>query len=224
MRITDWPEESRPRERLLSHGARSLSDADLLAVFLRTGVAGKSAVDLGRELISRFGSLRRLFDAPLSEFSAIAGMGPAKYALLQASIELGRRMHREALTQGDVLGSPDRVRDFLDSSLRQESHEVFAVMFLDVRNRLLGYEEMFRGTLTQASVYPREVVKAALARNAAAVILAHNHPSGDPAPSAADRALTATLQQALALVDVKLHDHFIIAGSRSYSFSEHGLL
>ena len=224
MRITDWPTESRPRERLLASGPRSLSDADLLAVFLRTGVAGKSAVDLGRELITRFGSLRQLFDAPLCQFAGVGGVGPAKYALLQASLELGRRMHHEELSTGDVLASPNCVRDFLDSSLRQQGREVFAVMFLDVRNRLLGYEEMFHGTLTQASVYPREVVKASLARNAAGVILAHNHPSGEPSPSNADRTLTATLKQALGLVEVKVLDHFIVAGSQSYSFAEHGLL
>jgi DNA repair protein RadC len=222
MRISDWPMASRPRERLLNSGPRSLSDADLLAVFLRTGTAGKSAVDMGRELIGRFGSLRNLFSAPLQDLSNVSGMGPAKYAILQAALELGRRMHHEDLSQGDVLQSPDCVRDFLRTSLRQVEHETFAVLFLDVRNRLLGYEEMFRGTLTQASVYPREVVKAALARNAAGVILAHNHPSGDASPSAADRVLTTTLQKALQLVDVKVHDHFIVAGSGAYSFSEHG--
>lgn len=224
MRITDWPIDSRPRERLLTGGARSLSDAELLALFLRTGVAGKSAVDIGRELIGRFGSLRNLFDASLGDFSSVQGIGPAKYAVLHAALELGRRMHQEELSQGDVMKTPSCVRDFLGRSLSQSGHETFAVMFLDVRNRMLGYEEMFRGTLTQASVYPREVVKASLARNAAGVILAHNHPSGDPSPSGADHALTRSLQQALALVDVKVHDHFIVAGKLSYSFSEHGHL
>ena len=224
MRISDWPIESRPRERLLNSGPGSLSDADLLAVFLRTGIAGKSAVDMGRELITRFGSLRNLFNAPLNHLSHVTGMGPAKYAILQAALELGRRMHKEDLSQGNVLSSPSCVRDFLRSSLRQAEHETFAVMFLDVRNRLLGYEEMFRGSLTQASVYPREVVKAALARNSAGVILAHNHPSGDASPSVADRVVTTALQRALELVDIRVHDHFIIAGNEIYSFSEHGHL
>lgn len=224
MRISDWPIESRPRERLLNSGPGSLSDADLLAVFLRTGIAGKSAVDMGRELIAHFGSLRNLFNAPLNHLSHVAGMGPAKYAILQAALELGRRMHKEDLSQGDVLGSPSCVRDFLRSSLRQAERETFAVMFLDVRNRLLGYEEMFHGSLTQASIYPREVVKAALARNSAGVILAHNHPSGDAKPSVADRVVTTALQRALELVDIRVHDHFIIAGNEVYSFSEHGNL
>ena len=224
MRITDWPECERPRERLLKLGAGALSEAELLAILLRTGIAGKSAVELGRELISRFGGLRRLFEAPLEEVAAIHGLGPAKYAQLQAVIEMARRSLSEQMGERDAMTSPRAVRDYLTLSLGGRDHEVFVAMFLDAKNRLLGSEELFRGTLTQTSVYPREVVKTALRYNAAAVILAHNHPSGLAEPSRADEMLTQTLKQALALVDIKTLDHFIVAGSRTVSFAERGLL
>lgn len=199
-----------------------LSDAELLAVFLRIGVAGKSAVDLGRDMIGHFGSLHGMFTASLDDFSKMHGLGPAKYAQLQAVIELARRSLMEELCVGEVLGSPQAVRQYLQLMLAKHPYESFAVLFLDVKNRLVASEELFRGTLTQTSVYPREVVKAALARNAASLILAHNHPSGTPEPSAADRTLTAALKQALALVDIRILDHFIVAGSQVYSFAEHG--
>ncbi len=222
MAITHWPEEQRPRERLIKYGAHMLSDAELLAVFLRIGVAGKSAVDLGRDMIGHFGSLHGMFTASLDDFSKMHGLGPAKYAQLQAVIELARRSLMEELCVGEVLGSPQAVRQYLQLMLAKHPYESFAVLFLDVKNRLVASEELFRGTLTQTSVYPREVVKAALARNAASLILAHNHPSGTPEPSAADRTLTAALKQALALVDIRILDHFIVAGSQVYSFAEHG--
>lgn len=224
MAITDWPEEDRPRERLIRRGPQALSDAELLAVFLRVGVAGKSAVDLGRDMVSRFGSLNGLFAAPLAEFSAVNGLGPAKFAQLQAVLELARRALAEGLENGDVLDSPDAVRAYLRLLLANRLQECFVVLFLDVRNRVIGSSELFRGTLTHASVYPREVVKAAMAWNAASLILAHNHPSGAADPSAADRTLTRTLQQALALVDVRVLDHFVVAREGVYSFAEHGLL
>ena len=224
MRISDWPECERPRERLLKHGAGALSEAELLAIFLRTGIAGKSAVELGRELIGRFGGLRRLFEAKLEEVGAIHGLGPAKYAQLQAVIEMARRSLSEQMGERDAMSSPRAVRDYLTLSLGGRDHEVFVATFLDAQNRLLGSEELFRGTLTQTSVYPREVVKTALRYNAAAVILAHNHPSGLAEPSRADEMLTQTLKQALALVDIKTLDHFIVAGSRTVSFAERGLL
>jgi len=224
MRITDWPECERPRERLLKLGAGALSEAELLAIFLRTGVAGKSAVELGRELIGRFGGLRRLFEAPLDEIAAVHGLGPAKYAQLQAVVEMARRSLTEQMGERDAMSSPRVVREYLTLSLGGRDHEVFVAMFLDAQNRLLGSEELFRGTLTQTSVYPREVVKTALRYNAAAVILAHNHPSGLAEPSRADELLTQTLKQALALVDIKTLDHFIVAGSRTVSFAERGLL
>lgn len=222
MAITDWPEDQRPRERLVKHGAKNLSDAELLAVFLRVGVSGKSAVDLGRDMIAHFGSLNGLFSASLAEFSKLNGLGTAKYAQLQAVMELARRSITEELRTGETLSSPQAVRHYLQLLLARRPYESFAVLFLDVKNRLIAAEELFRGTLTHASVYPREVVKTALAHNAAAVILAHNHPSGTPEPSAADRTLTQTLKQALALVDVRLLDHFVVAGTQIYSFAEHG--
>jgi DNA repair protein RadC len=222
MAITDWPAEQRPRERLIRNGPQALSDAELLAVFLRVGVAGKSAVDLGRDMVGHFGSLNGLFSASLDDFSAINGLGPAKYAQLQAVLELARRALLEELKAGVTLSSPGTVRQYLQLTLAKRDYESFIVLFLDVKNRLIASEELFRGTLTHTSVYPREVVKAALARNAAAVIFAHNHPSGTPDPSAADRTLTKALKDALALVDVRALDHFVVAGHQVYSFAEHG--
>lgn len=222
MAIIDWPAEQRPRERLITQGAGALSDAELLAVFLRVGVSGKSAVDLGRDMIARFGSLNRLFAASLDEFSSINGLGPAKYAQLQAVMELARRAIAEEIKTGDALSSPQAVKQYLQMLLANRAYESFAVLFVDVRNRLIAAEELFRGTLTHTSVYPREVVKSALAHNAASVILAHNHPSGNPEPSAADRTLTQALKQALALVDIRVLDHFVVAGRQVYSFAEHG--
>lgn len=224
MAITDWPEELRPRERLIRQGAQALSDAELLAVFLRVGVAGKSAVDLRRDMVGHFGSLNGLFAATLEDFSVLNGLGPAKYAQLQAVLELARRALSEELQNGAALNSPQAVKQYLQLLLANRPYESFAVLFLDVKNRLIASEELFRGTLTHTSVYPREIVKAALAHNAAALIFAHNHPSGTPEPSAADRALTQALKQALALVDVRVLDHFIVAGHQVYSFAEHGEL
>lgn len=224
MAITDWPEEQRPRERLIRHGAQALSDAELLAVFLRVGVTGKSAVDLGRDMIAHFGSLNGLFSASLKDFSALNGLGAAKYAQLQAVLELARRSLSEDLQAGVALDSPQTVKQYLRLLLGGKAYESFAVLFLDVKNRLIVCEELFRGTLTHASVYPREVVKSALRHNAASIILSHNHPSGNSEPSNADHALTQALQQALSLVDVRVLDHFVVAGKEVYSFAEHGKL
>ena len=225
MAITDWPEDERPRERLLLQGAAALSDAELLALFLRVGVKGKSAVDLARDLISHFGSLNRLFSASQAEFSAIPGMGPAKYAQLQAVLEMSRRALAEDLQQASSLTTPAAVRDFLRLHLAGLRHEVFFALWLDAQHRLITAEILFSGSLTQTSVYPREVIKHALAHNAAAVIFAHNHPSGVAEPSAADRTLTHELKQALAMVDVKILDHFIVAGmGEPLSFAERGML
>lgn len=222
MAITDWPEEQRPRERLIKYGSHVLSDAELLAVFLRIGVSGKSAVDLGREMVGHFGSLSRLFSASLSDFSAINGLGPAKFAQFQAVLELTRRALAEELQSGTVLDSPQAVKQYLQLLLGNKTHESFAVLFLDVKNRLIVAQELFRGTLTHTSVYPREVVKIALSHNAASIIIAHNHPSGTPEPSTSDYSLTQTLKQALSLVDIRMLDHFIVAGKYIYSFAEHG--
>ncbi|HEY8097717.1 MAG TPA: DNA repair protein RadC [Methylobacter sp.] len=177
MAITDWPAEQRPRERLIKHGPQALSDAELLAVFLRVGVAGKSAVDLGREMVGHFGSLNGLFSATLANFSEINGLGPAKFAQLQAVMELARRALAEELQSGVSLSSPQAVKQYLQLLLGGKQYESFAVLFLDVKNRLIDSEELFRGTLTHTSVYPREVVKAALGHNAASILLAHNHPN-----------------------------------------------
>lgn len=222
MAINDWPEDQRPRERLIKHGPGVLSDAELLAVFLRVGVSGKSAVDLGRDMIGHFGSLNQMFLANLHEFSALNGLGPAKYAQLQAVMELTRRALAEDLKAGDALSSPSAVKQYLQLMLGNRPYESFAVLFMDVKNRLIAAEELFRGTLTHTSVYPREVVKSALAHNAASIILAHNHPSGSPEPSAADRHLTQALKQSLALVDIRVLDHFVVANRYVYSFAEHG--
>ena len=224
MAIIDWPEQERPRERLIQHGAQALSDAELLAIFLRVGVAGKNAVDLARQMVHHFGSLRALFGATLAQFSTIHGRGPAKFAQLQAVMELARRALAEELAAGVLLTAPDAVRQYLQLHFSGQLHESFVVLFMDVKNRLLATEEMFRGTLTHTSVHVREVVRAALRHNAAALLLAHNHPSGFATPSASDRALTRTLTDALALVDVRVLDHFVIAGHRVYSFAEHGEL
>jgi DNA repair protein RadC len=224
MPITDWPAMERPREKLLRFGAASLSDAELLAIFLRTGVRGRSAVDLARDLLVRCGGLGALFAAKRAELGGLPGLGDAKFSQLQAVLELARRALAETLRAGDALSAPAAVRDFLRLTLAGREHEVFLAVLLDAQNRVLACEELFRGTLTQTSVYPREVVKCALERNAAAVIFAHNHPSGVAEPSHADQVLTQSLKQALALVDIKVLDHFIVAGSAAMSFAERGLL
>jgi DNA repair protein RadC len=221
MAISDWPVAERPRERLLARGAQTLSDAELLAVVLRTGLRGKSAVELGRELLVRFKGIAGLFGADLSQ---VKGLGPAKRAQFAATIELARRSIEEGLKEKTVLTSPGAVRDYLKLALGTRQHEVFVCIWLDAQHRVIEYQEAFEGTLTQTSVYPREILKAALARNAAAVIFAHNHPSGAAQPSQADELLTRNLKEALALVDVKVLDHFIVAGNQAISFAERGLL
>ena len=221
MGIADWPASERPRERLLANGAATLSDAELVAVLLRTGVRGKSAVDLARELLDRFKGLRGLFG---SNLAGVRGLGSAKRAQFEAVLELARRSVKEDLAQGAALTSPGAVRDYLRLALGTRPHEVFVCLWLDAQHRVVCAQEAFKGTLTQTSVYPREIVKAALAANAAAVIFAHNHPSGVAQPSQADELLTRNLREALALVEVKVLDHFIVAGSQAISFAERGLL
>jgi len=223
MAISDWPPGERPRERLLAQGAASLSDAELIAVLLRTGVRGKSAVDLAREMIERFKGVNGLL-APGADLRSVKGLGSAKRAQLEAAVELARRSMRAELTERAALTSPGAVRDFLRLSLAGREHEVFVCIWLDAQHRVLAVEEPFRGTLTQTSVYPREIVKAALRLNAAAVIFAHNHPSGVAQPSRSDELLTRDLREALSLVEVKVLDHFIVAGSQAISFAERGLL
>lgn len=222
MRITEWPQHERPREKLLMKGAQALSDAELLAIFLHSGVPGKSAVDLARELLSRFGGLRHLMLASREQFCDCHGLGPARYAVLQAVLETGRRHLEQQLERGEVFSSPEAVRQYLVAQLRDYHHEVFACLFLDNRHRVIRFEEMFRGTIDGASVHPREVVKQALQYNAAAVIFAHNHPSGVCEPSRADLSLTQRLKEALALVDIRVLDHFIVGDGIVHSFAEHG--
>ena len=224
MSITDWPIGERPREKLIQRGAAALSDAELLAIFLRTGVVGKSAVDLARELLTRFGNLTQMFAATEAVFCETHGMGQAKYVQLQAVLEMSRRALQEEMRIGDALNSPLAVRNYLQLLLRGREQEVFMVIFLDAQHRVIAAEEMFHGTLTQTSVYPREVVKRTLALNAAAVIFAHNHPSGVAEPSQSDRLLTDALKQSLQLVDVRVLDHFIVAGAGCLSFAEKGML
>jgi DNA repair protein RadC len=222
MAITDWPAAERPREKLLARGATALSDAELLAIFLRTGVTGKSAVDLARELLENFGGLRRLFDSSRSDFCAAHGLGEAKFAQLQAVLEMARRHLHESLQHSDVLTSPVLTRQYLRAQLRNEAREVFAVLFLDNRHRVLAFEPMFYGTIDGAAVYPREVLKRCLYHHAAAVIVAHNHPSGVAEPSQSDHRITERLRDALALVDIRLLDHVIVGDSECVSFSEKG--
>jgi DNA repair protein RadC len=224
MAITDWPAAERPREKLIELGAEALSDAELLAIFLRVGVTGKSAVDLARDLLTQFGSLNGIFAATEHELSQVHGIGTSKYVQLQAIFEMSRRALSEQLQARDVFKSPQAVRDYLVLKLGNLTREVFLVLFLDTQNRLVASEEMFSGSLKETSVYPREVVKRTLHHNAAAVIFAHNHPSGIAQQSQADELLTKQLKQALALVDVRVLDHFIVAGNNTLSFSEKGLL
>ena len=222
MGINHWPEDQRPRERLIRQGAQVLSDAELLSVFLRVGVRGKSAVDLGREMLQEFGSLRSLFAANLQDFSKVPGLGNAKFAQLQAVLELAKRSISEELQINSSLSSPQAVKQFLQLQIGNKQYESFTVLFLDVKNRLISAQELFRGSLSHASVYPREVVKTALSYNAASLIFAHNHPSGSTEPSQADLSLTQTLKSALALVDIRVLDHFIVANNQIYSFAENG--
>ncbi len=225
MAIKDWPADERPREKLLAKGADSLTDAELLAIFLRTGVTGKSAIDLARELLNDFGSLKSLLAAEHDRFCQAHGLGSAKYAQLQAVLQMAKRYYEEILIyESDPLSNPDITRAYLNSQLRGYQYEVFACLFLDNQHRVLSFEELFRGTIDGASVYPREVAKKALSHNAAAVIFAHNHPSGNNEPSQADRLITEKLTHALTLFDIRVLDHFIIGDGAPFSFAEHGYI
>jgi DNA repair protein RadC len=222
MGIKHWPAIERPREKLLARGARALSDAELLAIFVGSGVAGHTALDLSRALLTRFGDLRATLDAGHQEFCRSPGIGDACYALLQGALELGERYLECRLRRGTPLGSPADTRRFLSARLRRHEHEVFACLFLDNRHRLICFEELFRGTVNGASVHPREIAKRALHHNAAAVIIAHNHPSGVAEPSQADRAITGRIREAMALIDVRLMDHFVVGDGEIASFAERG--
>ncbi|WP_448212500.1 RadC family protein [Colwellia sp. MEBiC06753] len=222
--LKSWPASERPREKLLRQGASSLSDAELLAIFLRTGVKGCHVVDLARQLLNSFGSISAIYRAKESEFCSHNGLGQAKYVQLQACLEMAKRYLKEQASQGQYLSSVESTKHYLVSELKAESREVFGLILLNSQHNVLGFERLFNGTIDAAAVYPRIVVECALKQQAAAVILAHNHPSGTLTPSLADKQITQRLIQALALIEVKVLDHFIIADNQCYSFAEHGLI
>jgi DNA repair protein RadC len=222
MPITDWPIAERPREKLLNLGSHALSDAELLAIFLRTGIKGKTAVDLARDIISHFGGLRNLLVADKKAFCQFSGLGEAKFAQLQAVLELSRRHLKETLQRGEFLQNPQATQDYLSSRLRDLPYEVFACLFLDNQHRVIEFEILFQGTINGASVHPREVVRKTLKHNAAALILAHNHPSGIAEPSGADRHITKQLTEALGLIDVRVLDHIVVGDGECVAFSERG--
>ncbi len=224
MHIRDWPETERPREKLLARGAGSLSDAELLALFLGSGTAGQDAVASARMLLAEQGGLRPLLDREPKALIRLRGIGPARACLLAAALELGHRHLAAQLERGEALGDPDAAGRYFAQRLRGLGHEVFAVLYLDTRHRALGFEELFRGGIDGAEIHPRVLVQRALAHGAAAAILGHNHPSGNPEPSAADRAVTARIKQALALVDVRLLDHFVVGDGPPTSMARRGLL
>lgn len=224
MSIINWPTNERPREKLLLKGAQSLSDAELLAIFINTGTRGSNALDVAREALRHSGSLQNVLTASRQQFCQVPGLGAAKYALLQAVVEIGRRHLYAKLENNNVLNNPEQTNAYLMSRLRDYEHEVFACLFLDNRHRIIRYEEMFRGTINGASVYPREVAKQALFYNAAAVIFAHNHPSGIAEPSKQDELITQKLKQSLSLFDIRVLDHFVIGHGESVSFAQRGLL
>ena len=224
MPISDWPKEDRPREKLLYHGASALTDAELIAIFLQSGLRGKSALDIAKELLKEFGGLKKLLQTPAATLIKKRGVGQAKYAAIQAAAELGRRSLSENISPGTILNSSRLSQKFLSDKLRHYQNEVFACLFLDNHFRLLGYEELFRGTINEANIYPRELVRRGLAHNAAKIILAHNHPSGQAAPSPADKDVTQVIRQAMSLIDIEVVDHIIVGHVENFSFAEARLL
>jgi len=224
MAITDWPSAERPREKLLLYGPSTLSDAELLAIFLRTGCAGKSAVDLARDLLTDFQGLRSLLESDKNTFCKAKGLGDAKYSQLQAVLEMSRRHLKDTLTRGASFNHANQVKQFLMSQLRHQQREVFAVLYLDSQHCLIAFEELFQGTINSAHVHPREIAKSALKHNAAAVILAHNHPSGVAEPSQSDQLITKDICNALNLLDISVIDHMIVGDSKVTSFAELGLI
>ncbi|MEJ1960537.1 MAG: DNA repair protein RadC [Gammaproteobacteria bacterium] len=224
MKISDWPESERPRERLFAKGAGQLSDSELLAVLIGSGRRGISAVDVARDLIGEFGSLREFLCADRRRCMAQLGIGPARYASLQAALELARRHFGHAIRSESALTAPADMRSFVLTELRDKPYEVFCCLYLDVHHRLISFQELFRGTTDGASVYPKEVVREVISRNAYAVIFAHNHPSGTAEPSQADKLVTRRLRDALALIEVKVLDHLVVGETRCVSFADRGLI
>jgi DNA repair protein RadC len=224
MPITDWPDYDRPREKLLARGEQALTDAELIAIFLRTGTRGKTAVDIARQLLADFGGVKNLMQAPLLTLASQHGIGHSKYAALKAAVELGRRCLMQTAEQGDTLNSSSKTRQFIADHLRHHPSEVFACIFMDMHFRLIRFDELFYGSIHEAVVYPREIVRRGLLYNASRIILAHNHPSGIALPSEADKSVTTNIKQALLLVDMKLIDHIIVGRTETYSFAEDGLI
>lgn len=224
MTIANWPLNERPREKIILHGAKNLSDTELIAIFLRTGVRGKSAIDIARELLYEHGTLKKLFNADPNQLFQKRGLGRAKYAMLKAAIELGRRYLEEDITLGEPLNNSLLTKRFVVNRLRDYQNEVFACLFLDIQNRMICFDELFYGTINEANIYPREVVKRGLKHNAAKIIFAHNHPSGMATPSQADQDVTQLLKKALALVEIQVIDHIIVGNKESFSFAESGLI
>ncbi|MEZ9822711.1 DNA repair protein RadC [Shewanella sp. 10N.286.45.A1] len=222
MGIKDWPQGEGPREKLLLNGAAQLSDAELLAVLLRVGLKGLSAVELARMMITEFGGLRSLLTASQTQVCRLDGIGPVKFAQLQAAVEIGKRISQENLKRGKILSDPDLTRDYLMRQLGDRAYEVFAILLLDSQHRVIQFVELFRGTINSASVYPRDVVSLVLEKKAAAVIVCHNHPSGIAEPSTADRRITERLKQALQTIDVPLLDHMVVGDREIVSFAERG--
>lgn len=224
MSIRDWPSAERPREKLLKNGPQTLSEAELLAVLLQSGTRGQSALDIARRLLAEFGSLRDLLTADRAKVCAARGLGPSRFVTLQAAVELARRHHQQVMMNGSAIADPSALREFVRVRLRDLTHEVFCCVYLDNRHRVIAFQELFRGTIDWTSVHPREVIKEALARNAAAVILAHNHPSGNPEPSQADELITRRLKDALGLVEIRLIDHLVVADRSCISLAEQGVI
>lgn len=224
MAISSWPRDERPREKLLDHGAKALSDAELLAIFLRTGIKGRTALDLARDLIMHFGGLRGLLGASSADFCEYKGMGPAKYVQLQAALEMSKRYFRDELRESCVISNPEACKRYVVHALSGRQQETFAVLYLNTQNAILSFDELFQGTIDAASVYPREVVRSVLKQGASAVILCHNHPSGSTQPSQADIEITRRLKQALELIDVRVLDHLIVADTQAISMAELGLM
>lgn len=224
MPITDWPKEDRPREKLLAKGEQVLTDAELIAIFLKTGTRGKTALDIAKELLTEYGSLKKLMRAPREALIRRSGLGTAKYAALKAALEFSRRYFNETLVKGELLRNSSVTQKFLAYRLKDYENEVFACLFMDNCCRLISFEELFHGTINEANIYPREIVRRGLMHNAAKIILAHNHPSGHPSPSIADKEVTELIKQAVALVDIQVVDHIIVGSGQNFSFADAGLM
>ena len=222
--MKDWPLKEKPREKLLAYGAATLSDAELIAIFLRTGIKGSTALDLARKLIARFGNIRHLLEAKIQKFCELPGVGAAKYAELQAALELSRRYLLTTLKRENVIKNPQIIKNYLISKLRHRHHETLACVFLTHQLHLISFEELFHGTINKVSIYPRCIIQRALEQHAAAIILAHNHPSGHPLPSQLDIDFTRNIKKVLDIVDIRLLDHLVIGESDIYSMAEHGLI